>query len=244
MNSGIYKIINIQNGKFYIGSANNLKRRKTEHFYYLKYNKHINKILQNSVNKYGINNFRFEILVQCPKEYCIKLEQWFMDNLKPNFNIRQKAESNLGLKQSEEQKEKSSNTWKIIKKENQFKGNIKNTFEDILQIKKLISLNYSDTEIKKLYNTSTAAIHKIRTNKTWTEVPDYLIKDSDVLYKRNFIRNIKYDEIYYVATIRNYLSSGLNPTKYCKKYNLSSYCRKVLTGNKEPQILNKIKNGL
>ena len=67
MLSGIYKITNKVNGKFYIGSANNLKRRKWEHFCNLKHNKHCNKKLQYSYNKYSKENFKFEILSNCPK---------------------------------------------------------------------------------------------------------------------------------------------------------------------------------
>lgn len=244
MNSGIYKITNIVNNKCYIGSANNLKRRKWEHFCNLKYNRHCNKKLQFSYNKYSKDNFIFEILAICPKEYCIKLEQWFIDKLKPEFNILTIANSRLGIKQSESQKQKSSESWKKIKKENSFKGNIKNTFEEILEIKKLIALNYPDTEIKIKFNISTAAIHKIKHNKTWKDVPDYIIKESDTLYKRNFIRNKKYDNEYYIAIIEKYLKSNMNPTKFCKENNLSDYTRKIITGTVKPEILNKVQYGL
>ncbi len=244
MKAGVYKIVNLVNFKFYIGSANNLKRRKGEHFCNLKYNRHINKKLQNAINKYGIENFKFEVLAICPKEYCIKLEQWFIDNLKPEYNILTMANSRFGIKQSDEQKEKSSNTWKNIKKENLLKGNIKNTFEEIVQIKRLLTLNYPDTEIKKLYNISSIALHKIRTNKTWKDVPQYVIKENDILFERNYIRNNKYDENYYVEIIKDFLNSKVNPTKYCKTNNLSDYCRKILTGNIKPYLLNSVKYGM
>lgn len=86
MNLGIYKITNIKNNKFYIGSTNNLKRRKKEHFSLLKKNKNHCKILQRAYNKYGEDAFIFEVLAYCPKEYLFKLEQWFVDTLKPQYN--------------------------------------------------------------------------------------------------------------------------------------------------------------
>ena len=46
--SGIYRIRNLTNNKFYIGSAINLNKRKNQHFHYLRNNKHHNKPLQNS----------------------------------------------------------------------------------------------------------------------------------------------------------------------------------------------------
>lgn len=98
MVSGIYKILNKFNNKIYIGSAKNLNKRKSSHFNDLLKNRHSNKKLQNSYNKYGAKNFEFIILCNCPKEYLIKLEQWFLDNLKPSYNICKVAGSRLGQK--------------------------------------------------------------------------------------------------------------------------------------------------
>lgn len=109
MDSGIYKITNLINNKIYIGSTVNLKNREYVHFYELKNNKHINPHLQHSFNKYGIDNFKFEILATCPKEYLIKLEQWFLDTQNPELNIYKKAYSPLGYKHKQETKDKLSN---------------------------------------------------------------------------------------------------------------------------------------
>lgn len=87
MNSGVYKITNQINSKFYIGSSNNLKRRKSAHFSLLKNGKSHNLILQNAVNKYGIENFKFEIIVECNVEFLFTIEQQLVDQLKPEYNI-------------------------------------------------------------------------------------------------------------------------------------------------------------
>lgn len=108
LKSGIYKITCKNSSEFYIGSAKNLTQRWITHLYYLKNNKHHNIILQRKYNKYGKDNFRFEILAKCPKEYLIKLEQWFLDNLKPVINIYKTAYSPLGHKHSEQTKRKLS----------------------------------------------------------------------------------------------------------------------------------------
>lgn len=62
MARGIYKIINIVNNKFYVGSAVDLKRRKTRHFCELRNNKHNNKYLQASWNKHGEQAFVFVVI--------------------------------------------------------------------------------------------------------------------------------------------------------------------------------------
>lgn len=62
MARGVYKIINIINNKFYIGSAVDFKRRKARHFSELRNKKHNNKHLQQAWDKYGENAFIFVIL--------------------------------------------------------------------------------------------------------------------------------------------------------------------------------------
>lgn len=62
MAHGIYKIINVVNNKFYVGSAVDLKRRKTRHFSELRNGKHNNAKLQNAWNKYGEQSFIFAIV--------------------------------------------------------------------------------------------------------------------------------------------------------------------------------------
>lgn len=59
---GVYLIRNIKNGKVYVGQTNNLKLRKQNHFADLKANIHHNKHLQSAWNKYGKENFEFEVL--------------------------------------------------------------------------------------------------------------------------------------------------------------------------------------
>lgn len=59
MDMGIYKIINVVNNKFYIGSAVNFKKRKSRHWCMLRRGTHSNKHLQSAWSKYGENAFIF-----------------------------------------------------------------------------------------------------------------------------------------------------------------------------------------
>lgn len=67
MTGGIYKIVNLNNGKCYVGSAKDFNTRRDKHFKLLNDNKHFNIKLQRSYNKYGPNAFSFEIIE--PFEY-------------------------------------------------------------------------------------------------------------------------------------------------------------------------------
>ena len=62
MGMGIYKIINVVNNKFYVGSAVNFSRRKSRHFSELRTGKHNNRILQSAWHKYGEQAFVFVVL--------------------------------------------------------------------------------------------------------------------------------------------------------------------------------------
>ncbi len=106
MKSGIYKITNKLNGKCYIGSTKSLKRRQYNHFYLLKLGKHHSLYLQNSYNKHGKDNFEFEILIYCPITDLLLFEQWFLDIVKPEYNICKTAGSSAGAVMSEQTKQK------------------------------------------------------------------------------------------------------------------------------------------
>lgn len=78
--SGIYQIRNIINNKFYIGSTKNILRRKYEHIYDLRTMNHHNVRLQRAFNKYGKENFIFEIIEFIEdKDELLKVEQYWID---------------------------------------------------------------------------------------------------------------------------------------------------------------------
>ena len=82
--SGIYKITNKINGKYYIGSASIICNRWWIHISKLRKNYHPNTHLQNAWNKYGEKNFEFSIIETVPKEKLIEVEQKHLDNIEQN----------------------------------------------------------------------------------------------------------------------------------------------------------------
>ena len=85
--SGIYMLINKINGKRYIGSSKNLRARLWEHRSLLRHNKHINQHLQNAWNKYGEINFEYSIIEFCNENIRYEREQFYVDTIKPEYNI-------------------------------------------------------------------------------------------------------------------------------------------------------------
>jgi group I intron endonuclease len=63
--AGIYSITNKVNGKIYIGQSKNISDRMLEHIRDLKSNRHVNWHLQRAFNKYGIENFKFDVIEFC-----------------------------------------------------------------------------------------------------------------------------------------------------------------------------------
>lgn len=109
MTCGIYQIYNLVNNKLYIGSSKNIDKRRKLHIYQLNNNQHINICLQRSWNKHGENAFEFRILEECILEKLIEREQYWLDKYKSydkniGYNIRTVAQSNWGIKWSEEYK--------------------------------------------------------------------------------------------------------------------------------------------
>lgn len=101
--SGIYQIRNLANGKLYIGSASNLYRRKKhQHLYLLRKRVHHNTHLQNAFNKYGEQNFIFEVIEFVEdKNKLLELEQYWLDKLniiKEGYNKSPIADKPLSLK--------------------------------------------------------------------------------------------------------------------------------------------------
>ena len=108
MSSGIYKFT-FPNGKIYIGSAINLSIRYNAHLEKAK-EKYKNKrqVVTKAIAKYGANNIQWDIVEHCPVELLLEREQFYLDLLKPfvrnsqGYNVREIADSNLGIVDSEE----------------------------------------------------------------------------------------------------------------------------------------------
>lgn len=99
----IYKIQNLKTGDFYIGSSVNYTYRKWCHIRDLNQGKHKNPILQNSWRKYGESAFLFTVIEEISDiKILIEREQFYLDTLKPRYNICKVAGSPLGVKHTYE----------------------------------------------------------------------------------------------------------------------------------------------
>lgn len=170
MNSGIYKITNLINNKIYIGSTKNLYQRRIDHFYSLKINKHHNSHLQNSYNKYGTENFVFEILITCHPDMLLWYEQQFSDQWKPEYNKKRIAERNATKRHS---------TYKGKKRGRKPSSLVTNeTKEKIKKLGRMMGHSVSQNTRDKL-----SAKLKGRPNYNLAKIVDGLISPDGTVYK-------------------------------------------------------------
>jgi group I intron endonuclease len=110
---GVYEITNIVNGKRYVGSSVNIKRRWSQHRHRLNKGIHKNPHLQNSYNKHGKNAFIYRVIVYTEPEEGIRIENILLKSGAYKYNIGTNATKPwLGKERSEETKKKLSEALK------------------------------------------------------------------------------------------------------------------------------------
>lgn len=98
MASGVYVIRNTLTGSCYVGSAVNLKARLAAHKHSLRENRGAPPKLYRAWCKYGEAAFVFHTLIVCSRENTLLYEQLAIDAMKPRYNTRTLAHSNLGVR--------------------------------------------------------------------------------------------------------------------------------------------------
>ncbi len=111
----IYKAINLINNKLYIGqTTNKFKYRVSQHIYDGEKRPETSKLyFSKIINKYGKDNFKWEILEECNSKYELDLaEEWYIryyKSYKKEFGYNKSlAKGFIGLKHTDRTKNKMS----------------------------------------------------------------------------------------------------------------------------------------
>ena len=83
----VYKIENIENGKFYIGGTTNYFHRRSQHLYNLRISSYANTPLQEDFLQFGEHFFVFSVLKRSTPETIEQDEQFWIDKLHPAYNM-------------------------------------------------------------------------------------------------------------------------------------------------------------
>lgn len=108
---GIYQITHKDSGRRYVGQAKNIKRRWREHTRSLENGRHTSSYLQRAWDKYGAGSFAFSVIEICQIEALDEREQLQLDQ-GADFNVLKFARSPLGVKRSQETKDRISRALK------------------------------------------------------------------------------------------------------------------------------------
>jgi group I intron endonuclease len=135
MTQVIYKIINLVNDKFYVGSTSNQRERFRTHRNKLRRGVHHCLHLQAAWNKYGEEKFAFKVVAQIPDEESLQEAEdlWLVQHVgkpycynaglrsgAPMRGIQKERHPNFGRPVSEEQKQQISQTLKDFYAEDYF----------------------------------------------------------------------------------------------------------------------------
>ena len=103
--AGVYCWVNNESGLRYIGSSIDLGKRLLQ-YYNLKHLMKVHMHIYKAILKYGHSRFTLEIFEYCDPECTIEKEQYYIDLLKPKYNVLKVAGSPLGYKHTLEAIEK------------------------------------------------------------------------------------------------------------------------------------------
>lgn len=104
---GVYEIVNVLDGKRYVGSSVHLTARRDEHFRRLRKGDHHSRYLQSAWDKHGEDAFIFRVICRCDVEDLLAREQEEIDR-QSDYNMTKGAGSCLGRVASEETRAKMS----------------------------------------------------------------------------------------------------------------------------------------
>lgn len=183
----IYKIVNLINNDFYIGSTQNFIKRYYTHINHIRTNKQSCVLLIRAINKYGEENFKLEIIEECLPDQILVREQYYLDTLRPNYNTAKVAGSNIGIKRSKEVKEKKSAQQKKNWQNKEYKEKhlellsknwksgeqhkmAKLTEIKVIEIKFNLKLGHTPKQVSDMLGVSYHSVKDISRNKTWKNI--------------------------------------------------------------------------
>ena len=168
--SGVYKIYCEGNNKAYIGSSINVRKRRNSHLHHLRRNKHPNKYLQHSYNKYGEASFCFSVILECDEEMLLIEEERCIrkhNSYNEGFNLIEAPTTNmLGYKHTEESVKNMSES---AKKRGRVSGSL--SIEQVRRMRQQFFDGARVSDLSSLYGVHRKTIRECVYLKTYQDVP-------------------------------------------------------------------------
>lgn len=194
---GIYGIVSKRSNKIYIGKTTDFAHRRIRHNYLLKANKHFNKHLQRTYNKYGKEDLEFVMLQECTtQELTTEEQKWVNLNIhrllnhvkdviklcgpeNPFFGHKHTDNTKIKMRAAKVGKYNGVNNPNFGKKsslETKIKIATRNSgtklsINDVLKIKKLLlDGELLDVEIAELFGVSRTVVTRIAKGQRWSNI--------------------------------------------------------------------------
>lgn len=171
---GIYKITNNINNKCYIGKSVSIEQRWKEHLSAYNWEREKNKPLYLAFQKYGIENFSFEILEECEniRQLLNEKEQFWINyydstNQTKGYNITPGGDGHGG---------------------GEAHPNHKITKEDVIDIRTRYANKERKKDVEELYKNKigSSGFNKIWQGTTWSDImPEVYTKENKEFHKNN-----------------------------------------------------------
>lgn len=157
--TGVYMWKHKVNGKYYVGSAKDLRNRLLHYYNINHLTKRNSMLINRAILKDGAGAFNLHILEYCSPENLIQREQYYIDTLNPMYNILRVAASSKGYKHTDE------TLYKIKGDQNHFHGKT-HTEENRTKMKEiktgtLLSLDTKAKISKAMIGKVFSAEHKV-----------------------------------------------------------------------------------
>lgn len=249
---GIYKITNMLNDLSYIGQSVDITRRWNDHRsrafnekskdYYIP--------LYKEIRKYGINNFKFEVIEECTKEQLNEKEQYWINFYDSFFNgYNESVGGSIHCRRSNISKEKIIGVINDLKNTNMLHREIAERWDISAEMvqgintgrywkhnilypiqKRVLSFGHACNNANREYKTKEAYIHKCKTCgkdfETYDKNQIYCSHECCSLSQRKVERPSK-DELLKLIKTTSFLQIGKlygvsdnAVRKWCKYYEL------------------------
>lgn len=162
---GIYKITNKVNGNSYIGLSTDIERRWKDHKNEYNWKREFNKTLYQAFQKYGLENFTFEVLEECSPIELSEKEKYYInlyDTYKNGYNNTTGGENNKGEGHPKHKLDK----------------------EDIIDIRTRYNNLEKKQEVYQLYKNriGESGFHKIWNYETWKGIMEEVYTPENKLF--------------------------------------------------------------
>lgn len=237
--SGIYRWNNLITGKSYIGSSISLSNRFNCYYSLRELEKRLSKgksIIYNTILKHGHSNFSLDILEYCKPNILIKREQYYIDLLKPEYNICKVAGSTLGLSfnHSEATKVKLSTIKTGIKHNISFSINLSKAKRG----KKINKPKLNIGIIPKVITSKTKMLMSLRSRGINVKVFD---KRNNLINEFPTIKSAALHFGIHPRTISNIFKTGISYDNYVYKFEVKDIKIRVYDNNKLISTLDNLK---